>query len=113
MMVTREDSIKPTVDVMNLMKEKPYDYNKIMCEAARSGHMDIVKQMLEKGAQKLILFENSPEKCILNSRIRNDKRDGQKMEQCILNYSKEYLLENYKNYDHEILSISRHPYDEI
>lgn len=54
---------------------------------------------------KLILFENNPEKCIINSRTRNDKRDGQKMEQCILNYSKVYLLENYKNYDNDIETI--------
>ena len=53
-MAVTTDSVKPADEkyskILKLMIDEPTNYNKIMSSAAEGGHMDIVKLMLEKGA---------------------------------------------------------------
>jgi hypothetical protein len=71
------------------------DYNlfkKIMIE---------IEKFINKSQIKLILFENNPEKCLINSQKRNKKNVSKMIEI----YSKKYDLNNYLDYNHEIIKV--------
>lgn len=52
----------------------------------------------------IYLFVNDPTKCLSNVAKRNDKYKN--FAQTIINYSKHYCLDNYKNYNCQILEIN-------
>lgn len=54
------------------------------------------------GDISLVLFTNNPEQCLKNTHNRDNKRGISKS---ILQYSKIYNLENYKQYKHVILPV--------
>jgi cytidylate kinase len=60
-----------------------------------------IEKYIDRSKIKLILFENNPEGCILNSRMRPKKN----VEKMIEIYSKKYDLDNYRDYDYEILKV--------
>lgn len=53
---------------------------------------------------KLILFENDPDQCIVNSNERVPYKDVNKQ---ITTYSEYYDLEKYKKYNHEVVPVYR------
>jgi cytidylate kinase len=60
-----------------------------------------IEKYIDRSKIKLLLFENNPEGCILNSRMRHKKN----VEKMIEIYSKKYDLDNYRDYDYEILKV--------
>lgn len=60
-----------------------------------------IEKYIDRNKIKLMLFENNPERCLENSRMRQKKN----VEKMIEIYSKKYDLENYKDYDCEILKV--------
>ncbi len=60
-----------------------------------------IEKYIDKSQIKLILFENNPEKCLINAQ----KRKGKNVAKMIEIYSKKYDLNNYKEYNHEIIKV--------
>jgi len=60
-----------------------------------------IEKYINRDKIKLILFENNPEGCILNSRMRQKKN----VEKMIEIYSRKYDLDNYRDYDCEIIKV--------
>lgn len=60
-----------------------------------------IEKCIDKKQIKLILFENNPELCLINSRKRLNKN----VEEMIKIYSKKYQLTNYFNYNYEIIKV--------
>jgi len=60
-----------------------------------------IEKYIDRSKIKLILFENNPEGCLVNSRMRQKKN----VEKMIEIYSKKYDLDNYRDYDYEILKV--------
>ena len=63
--------------------------------------MTEIEKYIDRSKIKLILFENNPERCLVNSRMRQKKN----VEKMIEIYSKKYDLDNYRDYDYEILKV--------
>jgi predicted kinase len=63
--------------------------------------MNEIEKYIDRSRIKLILFENNPEKCLINSQNRKKKN----VEKMINIYSKKYDLNNYKDYEHEIIKV--------
>jgi adenylate kinase family enzyme len=65
---------------------------------------DFIKEILkvlDKTQIKLLLFENNPERCLINA----NKRVGKNVDKMIETYSKIYDLNNYQKFNHEILKV--------
>jgi len=62
--------------------------------------MDIEK-FVDKSKIKLLLFENNPERCLINAQMRKKKNVAKMIEI----YSKKYDLKNYQDYSHQILKV--------
>ena len=65
---------------------------------------DFIKEILKvlnKTEIKLLLFENNPERCLINA----NKRIGKNVTKMIETYSKNYNLDNYLEFDCEILKV--------
>ena len=62
-----------------------------------------ILQYIKKSEIYLILFENDPEQCLKIIKYRHDGK--QSIEETIKNYSKYYDLNNYKKFEHEIVSV--------
>ena len=60
-----------------------------------------IEKYIDRSKIKLILFENNLEGCLVNSRMRQKKN----VEKMIEIYSKKYDLDNYRDYDYEILKV--------
>jgi hypothetical protein len=60
-----------------------------------------IEKYIDKSQIKLILFENNPEKCLINAQTRKRKNVAKMIEI----YSKKYDLDNYKEYNHEIIKV--------
>ena len=60
-----------------------------------------IEKYINRDKIKLILFENNPEGCIENSRMRQKKN----VEKMIEIYSRKYDLDNYRDYDCEIIKV--------
>jgi predicted kinase len=60
-----------------------------------------IEKYIDRSKIKLLLFENNPEGCLANSRMRQKKN----VEKMIEIYSKKYDLDNYRDYDYEILKV--------
>ena len=60
-----------------------------------------IEKYINRDKIKLILFENNPEGCLENSRMRQKKN----VEKMIEIYSRKYDLDNYRDYDYEILKV--------
>lgn len=60
-----------------------------------------IEKYIDRSKIKLLLFENNPEGCLVNSRMRQKKN----VEKMIEIYSKKYDLDNYRDYDYEILKV--------
>lgn len=63
--------------------------------------MSNIEKYIDKTKINLILFENNPEKCLINSKNRLNKN----VENMINIYSKKYKLTNYYNYNYEIVKV--------
>ena len=63
--------------------------------------MSDIEKYIDKTKINLILFENNPEKCLINSKNRLNKN----VENMINIYSKKYKLTNYYNYNYEIVKV--------
>lgn len=63
--------------------------------------MNEIEKFIDRSKIKLILFENNHEQCLINSRTRHKKN----VEKMIEIYSKKYDLDNYQDYDYEILKV--------
>lgn len=61
----------------------------------------IIKEYIEENKIKLVLFRNNKEHCLLNAKKRNNKN----VDKTIENYSKLYDLNNYKDYNSEIIDV--------
>lgn len=59
-----------------------------------------IEKFVDKSKIKLLLFENNPERCLINAQTR--KKNVAKM---IEIYSKKYDLRNYMDYEYEILKV--------
>jgi hypothetical protein len=82
-------------DEICLIDPRLCDYNlfkRIMIE---------IEKFINKSQIKLILFENNPEKCLINAQTRNKKNVSKMIEI----YSKRYDLNNYLDYNHEIIKV--------
>lgn len=62
--------------------------------------MTEIEKFVDKSKIKLLLFENNPERCLINAQMR--KKNVAKM---IDIYSKKYDLRNYMDYEYEILKV--------
>jgi cytidylate kinase len=60
-----------------------------------------IEKYIDRSKIKLLLFENNPDGCLVNSRMRQKKN----VEKMIEIYSKKYDLDNYRDYDYEILKV--------
>ena len=60
-----------------------------------------IEKFIDKSQIKLLLFENNPERCLINSQMRKNKNVAKMIEI----YSKKYDLNNYKNYNYDILKV--------
>lgn len=60
-----------------------------------------IEKYINRDKIKLILFENNPEGCLENSRMRQKKN----VEKMIEIYSRKYDLDNYRDYDCEIIKV--------
>ena len=60
-----------------------------------------IEKFIDRSQIKLILFENNPERCLINSQMRQKKN----VEKMIEIYSKKYDLNNYKNYNCEFIKV--------
>lgn len=60
-----------------------------------------IEKYIDRSRIKLMLFENNPEQCLINSQMRKKKN----VEKMIEIYSKKYDLNNYRDYDYEILKV--------
>jgi hypothetical protein len=60
-----------------------------------------IEKYIDRSKIKLLLFENNPDGCLVNSRMRQKKN----VEKMIEIYSKNYDLDNYRDYDYEILKV--------
>lgn len=65
--------------------------------------MTIFEEYINKDDIKIILFENDKNACLLNANERKNK----KVDNMIIEYSKIYNLNNYKNYNCEIIDVFR------
>jgi tRNA uridine 5-carbamoylmethylation protein Kti12 len=63
--------------------------------------MTIFEEYIDKTAIKLILFKNDKENCLLNA----IKRKNKNVEEMINEYSKIYNLEEYNEYNCEIMEV--------
>lgn len=63
--------------------------------------MNEIIKYINKSEIKLLLFENNPKKCIINSK----KRINKNVDNMINIYSNIYIIDNYKKYNYEILKI--------
>jgi hypothetical protein len=63
--------------------------------------MKEIEKFIDKSQIRLILFENNPDRCLINAGNRKRKN----VEKMIEIYSKKYDLENYGEYNHEILKV--------
>lgn len=63
--------------------------------------MSDIEKYIDKTKINLILFENNPEKCLINSKNRLNKN----VENMINIYSKKYKLTNYYNYNYKIVKV--------
>jgi hypothetical protein len=64
-------------------------------------YMKEIEKFIDKSQIKLLLFENNPEKCLINSQFRKNKNVSKMIEI----YSKKYDLNNYQDYNYEILKV--------
>jgi GTPase SAR1 family protein len=64
-------------------------------------YMIEIEKFIDKSQIKLLLFENNPEKCLINSQFRKNKNVSKMIEI----YSKKYDLNNYQDYNYEILKV--------
>lgn len=60
-----------------------------------------IEKFIDKSKIKLLLFENNPEKCLINALTRKKKNVAKMIEI----YSKKYDLKNYMDYDYEIIKV--------
>lgn len=60
-----------------------------------------IEKYIDRSKIKIILFENNPERCLINSQNRSKKN----VDKMINIYSRKYDLEKYKNYDYEIIKV--------
>lgn len=60
-----------------------------------------ILKVLDKSKIKLLLFENNPERCLINA----NKRVGKNVNKMIEIYSKIYDLNNYNEFNYEILKV--------
>jgi predicted kinase len=60
-----------------------------------------IEKYVDKSKIKLILFENNPERCLINSQTRKKKNVAKMIEI----YSKKYDLKNYQDYTYEIIKV--------
>ena len=60
-----------------------------------------IEKYIDRSKIKLLLFENNPDGCLVNSRMRQKKN----VEKMIEIYSKKYDLDNYRDYDCEIIKV--------
>jgi hypothetical protein len=64
-------------------------------------YMIEIEKFIDKSQIKLLLFENNPEKCLINSQFRKNKNVSKMIEF----YSKKYDLNDYQDYNYEILKV--------
>jgi len=65
--------------------------------------MNTILKFITKDKIKLILFENNPEKSLINATGRKDERQG--IKETIEHYSKIYDIYKYMDYNHVILLV--------
>lgn len=65
--------------------------------------IDTILKFITMDKIKLILFENNPEKCLINATGRKDERKG--IKETIDYYSKNYDINKYMHYNHIILLV--------
>ena len=63
--------------------------------------IETILKVLHKSKIKLLLFENNPERCLINA----NKRISKNVEKMIDIYSKIYDLNNYLEFNHEIIKV--------
>jgi len=63
--------------------------------------MNEIEKYIDRKNIKLLLFENNPEKCLINSQMRKNKNVAKMIEI----YSKKYDLKNYQDYNYEIIKV--------
>lgn len=63
--------------------------------------MNEIETYIDRTQINLILFENNPDRCLINSQMRKNKN----VDKMINIYSKKYDLNNYLDYKHEIVKV--------
>ncbi|XWV25693.1 hypothetical protein QJ857_gp0018 [Tupanvirus soda lake] len=66
-------------------------------------YITIIEKYVNRDNIYLVLYDNDPQKCLINSKNRNDNRKG--ISNTINKYSKLYCIDNYKNWNHEIIKV--------
>lgn len=67
--------------------------------------ISIIEQIIDKRKIKLILFKNDKINCLINARKRNELEKNKIVDKSIEFYSNIYDINNYSNYNYEIIDV--------